>query len=65
MVIQLEHVINELSLLSKAEQTAIAELIQDELLWDISLKNSKTRLSNLAIEALKEHSENKTQKGDW
>ena len=62
---QLEKVMNELGQLSKAEQNAIAALIQDELKWDTSLKNSNRKLSKFAEEALKEHSENKTQKGNW
>ncbi len=65
MITQLEKVINELSQLSKAEQNAIAELIQDELLWDVTFKNSTAKLSELANEALKEHQQNKTKKGDW
>ncbi len=61
MTKQLEKVIDELSQLNEAEQNAIATLIQDELLWELSLKNSKKELSKLAQEALNEH-KGKTQK---
>jgi hypothetical protein len=49
----LEKVFDDLSHLSDKEQNAIAALIQDELLWDISLKNSKKELSKLAQESIK------------
>jgi hypothetical protein len=61
----LEKVFDDLSHLSEAEQNAIAALIQDELLWDVSLKNSKKELSKLAQEALKEHKEGKTDNKGW
>jgi hypothetical protein len=61
----LEKVFDDLSHLSEAEQNAIAALIQDELRWDISLKNSKKELSKLALEALKEHKEGKTDNNGW
>jgi hypothetical protein len=65
MITQLQKIINELSQLSKAEQNAIATLIQEELSWDRTLQNPSAKLSKLAKEALKEHQENKTEKGDW
>ncbi|MDB5281248.1 MAG: hypothetical protein JWO06_323 [Bacteroidota bacterium] len=51
MTHQLEKVIGDLTKLSTKEQDAIAELIQEELLWDFSLKNSSDKLSILAEEA--------------
>lgn len=65
MTHQLEKVIGNLNKLSSTEQDAIAQLIQEELLWDISLENSTNQLSKLAEEALKEHQAEKTKKGDW
>ena len=65
MTHQLEKVIGELNRLSTKEQDAIAELIQEELLWDFLLNNSAAQLSKLAEEAKKEHKAGKTKKGDW
>lgn len=65
MTAELEKVIKNLNLLSKEEQTAIAALIQDELLWDLSLKNSSSKLGSLAEEAIQEYQSGKTKKGDW
>jgi hypothetical protein len=65
MTLQLEKVIGDLNKLSSKEQNAIAELIQEELLWDVALQNSSKKLTNLAEEALKEHKAGKTKKGDW
>jgi len=65
MTHQLEKVIGNLNQLSCKEQDAIAELIQDELLWELSLKKSSKQLSKLAEEAIKEHKAGKTKKGDW
>jgi len=65
MTHQLEKVIGNLNQLSTREQNAIAELIQEELLWELSLKNSSVQLSKLADEAIKEHRGGKTKKGDW
>lgn len=50
----LQKVIKEVSDLSESEQDALAMLIQDELLWDLSLKNSQNALETLANEALSE-----------
>ena len=50
----LQKVIREVSDLSESEQDALAMLIQDELLWDLSLKNSQNALETLANEALSE-----------
>ena len=65
MTTELEKVIANLNQLSKAEQNAIANLIQDELLWDLTLKNSTKRLTGLAEEALEEYKAGKTKKTDW
>jgi hypothetical protein len=50
----LQKVIREVSDLSESEQDALAILIQDELLWDLRLKNSQDALETLANEALSE-----------
>lgn len=65
MTTELEKVIQNLNQLSKEEQTAIAALIQDELLWDLSIKTSSKKLSSLAEEAVTEYQKGKTKKGDW
>lgn len=65
MTAELEKVIKNLNQLPKEEQTAIAALIQDELLWELSLKNSASKLSSLAEEAIQEYQSGKTKKGDW
>jgi hypothetical protein len=62
---QLVKVVETLKQLSTKEQNAIASLIQDELLWALSLKKSAKPLSNLSQEALNEHLAGKTKKGKW
>ena len=57
----LQKVIKEIEDLSEAEQEALAMLIQDELLWDLSLKDSQNSLEILANEALTEFKNGKTQ----
>jgi hypothetical protein len=57
----LQKVIKEIEDLSETEQEALAMLIQDELLWDLSLKDSQSSLEILANEALTEFKNGKTQ----
>lgn len=61
----LEKALKDLKQLSVSEQDAIAELIIGELQWERTLSKTSSKLSKLAEEALKEHKEGKTQKGDW
>ena len=55
MTTQLEKVFTELQQLPEAEQNAVAQLIEDELLWDLTFQNSASLLEKLANEALEEH----------
>ncbi len=65
MTTELEKVIKNLNQLSNTEQNAIAALIQDELLWELTFKNSSKKLTGLAEEALEEYKAGKTKKTDW
>lgn len=60
----LEKVVNTLEHLPQREQNAIAQLIDDELLWDLSLKNSQQQLAQLADEALLEFKAGLTKRVD-
>ncbi|GAA4448274.1 hypothetical protein GCM10023189_05900 [Nibrella saemangeumensis] len=64
MTTKLEKAISELNQLPESEQNAIAGLIEDELLWEISLKNSQQQLENLADEALREFQAGRTKAAD-
>lgn len=65
MTNELEKVIKNLNQLSQTEQNAIAALIQDEMLWDLTFKSSSRKLTGLAEEAIEEYKAGKTKKGDW
>lgn len=65
MVKELENALKQLNQLNEKEQREIAALIQDELLWDLTLSNSQNKLSQMAEEALLEYKSGKTQEGDW
>lgn len=64
MTAQLEKVIIKLQQLPEDEQNAVAQLIEDELLWDLSLTNSHSLLEKLADEALAEFKAGKTKPVD-
>lgn len=64
MTALLEKILVELNQLSEQEQDAIAGLIEDELLWEKSLKSSSSQLGSLADEALKEFQQGKTKHAD-
>ena len=65
MTQSLEKAILEIKKLPDEEQDAIAAVIMAELeserQWDNAFKNSRAELDQLAEEALKEYSDNKTE----
>ena len=68
MTQSLEKAILEIKKLPDEEQDAIAAVIMAELKserqWDNAFENSRTELGQLAEEALKEYSDNKTESLD-
>ena len=64
MVAELKKVISKVEKLDEEEQKRIAKLLEDEINWDMTLKNSEEQLSKLAQEGLNEHKMNKGEKYD-
>lgn len=65
MIAELKEVITKVEKLNNEEQKQIAKMLNEEIIWDATLKNSKEQLRRLAQEALAEHGSGKTQKKDW
>lgn len=65
MVTELKKIISTLEKLPEEEQRQIAKMLSDETSWDITLKNSQEKLSNLANEALSEYKNGDTKQTDW
>lgn len=65
MIAELKEVITKVEKLNNEQQKQIARMLNEEIIWDTTLKNSKAQLGKLAQEALAEHKSGKTQKNDW
>lgn len=65
MVQELKEVISRVEQLEENEQRQIAKLLQEEMAWDASFKNSQDALSKLADEALQDFKAGKTSSTDW
>jgi K+/H+ antiporter YhaU regulatory subunit KhtT len=65
MVAELKEVISKVEQLDNKEQKQIAKLLEDEMKWESTLKNTQSQLGNLAQEALSENKAGKTRQGDW
>lgn len=61
MTIALKNIIAKISQMPIAEQNAIASLLNDELSWKKSFKDSQDELLSLASEALVEYKKGKTR----
>lgn len=61
MVLELRRALKKAEKLPKEKQKAIAEIILDEIQWDLSFQNSKQKLALLAEEALVEYKAKKTK----
>ena len=61
MVTELKKALKEAEKLSKEKQRAMADLIIDEIKWDLSFQNSQSELSQLAEEALDEYKAKRTK----
>ena len=57
----LSKIIHQMETLNDIEQNQIANLLQEELNWSISFRNSQSLLSSMAREALEEHDKNQTK----
>ena len=65
MIAEVKEVITKVEKLNNEEQQQIAKMLNEEIIWDTTLKNSQEQLRVLAQEALAEHKSGKTQKKDW
>jgi hypothetical protein len=65
MIAELKEVITKVEKLNNEQQKQIAKMLNEEIIWDTTLKNSKAQLQKLAEEAIAEHKSGKTQKNDW
>jgi ElaB/YqjD/DUF883 family membrane-anchored ribosome-binding protein len=65
MVAELKEVLQKLGQLDSDEQKSIAKMINDELEWENTLKNTQDKLATLAKEAIEEYQSGKTKKEDW
>lgn len=65
MIDQLKKAIHQIEKLPESKQFEIANLIQGELSWDDTIRQSQDELASLAKEALKEYKEGKTSGKDW
>jgi hypothetical protein len=61
MIKELEQVFDKVKKLSEVDQKRIADLISDEMNWEISFAKSQEQLSSLANEALEEYRKNETE----
>lgn len=65
MVQELQAVLSKVETLKEEEQRMIAKLLEQEIAWENTLKESHDFLSNLADEALQMHKTGKTIQTDW
>jgi hypothetical protein len=65
MVAELKEVLQKVEQLNSDEQKSIAKMINDELEWENTLKNTQDKLATLANEAIQEYQSGKTKKEDW
>jgi hypothetical protein len=65
MIDQLKKAIHQIEKLPESKQIEIANLIQGELSWDDTIRQSQDELATLAKEALKEYKEGKALGKDW
>ncbi len=65
MITELKEVIQKVEQLNDEDQRMIARMLDAELQWDNSLKNTQDKLATLAKEALQEHQLKNTKQDDW
>lgn len=65
MVSELKEVIERVEQLNDQEQRQIAKMLDEELQWDNTLRNTEDKLVLLAKEAIEEHQSGKTKHEDW
>jgi hypothetical protein len=65
MMPELKAAIDKVEQLPEEEQLVIARMIEAEMQWDQTLRNTQDVLSALANEALEEYKAGKTKKGEW
>jgi hypothetical protein len=58
-------VISKVERLDIDDQKQIAKMIEDEIKWDDTLKNTAGKLTKLGLEAIEEYKNGHTQKNDW
>ncbi|MEX0968055.1 MAG: hypothetical protein WD077_12505 [Bacteroidia bacterium] len=62
---EFEQIIKKVGLLPEDQQKALARMIEEELRWDETIKNTQSELAELAEDALAEYRSGRTKKGDW
>ena len=65
MIIELKEVFQKIEMLDNEEQVSIAKMINEELGWENTLRNTQEKLSVSAKEAIEEYQSGKTKTGDW
>jgi hypothetical protein len=65
MITELKEVIQKVEQLDEQRKRIIAKMLEDELKWDNTLRNTQGKLAQLAKEALKEYQSDKTKLEDW
>lgn len=65
MITELKEVIQKVEQLNDEDQRMIARMLDAELQWDNSLKNTQDKLAALAKEALQEYQSKNTKQEDW
>ncbi len=65
MITELKEVIQKVEQLNDEDQRMIARMLDAELQWDNSLKNTQDKLATLGKEALQEHQLKNTKQDDW
>jgi ADP-ribosylglycohydrolase len=64
MIAESKEVITKVEKLNNEQQKQIAKMLNEEIIWDTTLKNSKAQLRKLTQETLAEHKSGKMEKSD-
>lgn len=65
MITELRDVMSKVEQLKDEDQRLIAKMLAEEIEWNSTLQNSKSKLNRLAEEAIEEQQSGKTEQADW
>lgn len=65
MITELRDVMSKVEQLKDEDQRLIAKMLAEEIEWNSTLQNSKSKLNRLAEEAIEEYQSGKTEQADW